>query len=170
MDHSRDMPVETPVDTLTYHQGWDEFPELTDREKVTLCVVADICRQTLGMPFESQGTMGLTHNVSGDALRELLIFQGDYAGLQRHLYSATARLTVRERVFGALTADVLHGVLDGLFAVHVTRALATGATPADVRAVIRFSGQFGATAAWHGLRAAERLLPRAADTQDPAVA
>jgi hypothetical protein len=65
---------------------------------------------------------------------------------------------------------VLHGVLDGVFAVHVSRALAIGASPADVRAAIRFSGQFGATAAWHGLRAAERLLPTAADTQDTAVA
>jgi alkylhydroperoxidase/carboxymuconolactone decarboxylase family protein YurZ len=170
VERSRDMPVEAPVDTLTYHPGWDEFPELTDREKVALCVVADICRHTLGMPFESPSTMGLTHGVSGDALRELLLFQGGYAELQRHLYAGPARLTVRERVFGALTADVLHGVLDGVFAVHVTRALAIGASPADVRAVIRFSGRFGAAAAWHGLRAAERLLTAADDAADPAVA
>ncbi|WUH93523.1 carboxymuconolactone decarboxylase family protein [Streptomyces sp. NBC_00433] len=170
MDSSQDMPVEAPVDTLTYHQGWDRFPELTDREKVVLCVVADICRQTLGMPFESHSTMGLTHGVSGDALRELLIFQGDYAELQRHLYAGTTRLTVRERVFGSLTADVLHGVLDGAFAVHVSRALAIGASPDDVRAVIRFSGLFGAAEAWHGLRAAEQVLAGAPGVADPFVA
>ena len=104
MDHSLDMPVEAPVDTLTYHQGWELFPELTDREKVVLCAVADICRQTLGMPFESHGTLGLTHGVSGDALRDLLIFQGDHAALQLHLSGAARHLTLRERVFCALTA------------------------------------------------------------------
>lgn len=170
MERSRDKPVEAPVDTLTYHQGWEEFPELTDREKLALCVVADICRQTLGMPFESHGTMGLTHNVSGDALRELLIFQGGYTALQRHLRTAAPRLTARERIFGALAADVLHGVLDGFFALHLSAALALGARPADVRAVIRFCGQFGATAAWQGLRAADRLLAATAAAQDPAVA
>ncbi|WP_327291130.1 carboxymuconolactone decarboxylase family protein [Streptomyces sp. NBC_01198] len=170
MDHSLDMPGEAPVDTLTYHQGWDEFPELTDREKVVMCVVADICRQTLGMPFESQGTMGLTHGVSGDALRELLIFQGGYISLQRHLYAGAGQLTVRERIFGSLTADVLHGVLEGAFTVHVSRALAIGATADDVRAVIRFSGQFGAAEAWRGLRAAEPLLAGDAGVADPFVA
>jgi hypothetical protein len=109
--------------------------------------------------------MGLTHNVSGDALRELLIFQGGHGALQRHLRTATSRLTARERAFCALAADVLHGVLDGVFTFHVSGALAIGAAPADVRAVIRFCGQFGATAAWHGLRAAEGLLTTAAETR-----
>ncbi|MFG1806081.1 carboxymuconolactone decarboxylase family protein [Streptomyces sp. NPDC049040] len=170
MDQSMEMPGEAPVDTVTYHQGWDDFPELTDREKVVLCVVADICRQTLGMPFESQGTMGLTHGVSEDALRELLIFQGDYSELQLHLDGSAQQLTARERAFGSLTADVLHGVLDGAFAAHVSRALAIGATPADVRAVIRFSGQFGTAEAWHGLRAADRLLSGPAGLAGPIVA
>jgi hypothetical protein len=170
VDHSRDMPVEPPVDTLTYHQGWDEFPELSDREKVVLCVVADICRQTLGMPFESQATMGLTHGVADDALRELSVFQGGYAALQLHLGSAGRRLTPRERIFGALTADVLHGVLDGAFEVHTARALAIGVPPADVRAAIRFCGQFDTVEAWHGLRAAEPLLPPDTGLADPFVA
>lgn len=170
MDHSMDMPVEAPLDTLTYHQGWDLYPELTAREKVVLCVVADICRQTLGMPFESQGTMGLTHGVSGDELRELLIFQGDYSELQAHLCDTTTRLTVRERVFGALTADVLHGALDGAFDAHVSWALAIGASPVDVRAVIRFCRQFGLTKAWHGLRTANRLLAEGPGVADPFVA
>jgi alkylhydroperoxidase/carboxymuconolactone decarboxylase family protein YurZ len=170
MERSRDMPVEAPVDTLTYHQGWEDFPELTDREKLALCVVADICRQTLGMPFETHGTMGLTHNLSGDALRELLVFQGDYPALLRHLRTPGARLTARERTFGALTADVLHGVLDGVFAFHISAALAAGASPADVLAVVRFCGQFGAAQAWQGLRAAERLLATAAGARGSAVA
>ncbi|WP_329178944.1 carboxymuconolactone decarboxylase family protein [Streptomyces sp. NBC_01477] len=170
MDHRVDMPAEAPVDTVTYHQGWDGFPELSDREKVALYAVADICRQTLGMPCESQGTMGLTHGVSGDALCELLLFQGDYTELQRHLHTGTRQLTDRERAFGSLTSDVLHGVLNDTFAAHVSKALAIGATPADVRAVIRFSAQFGTTAAWHGLRAADRLLDGPAGLADPFVA
>lgn len=170
MDDSMDLPNEQPPDTLTYHQGWDLYPELTDREKVVLCIVADICRQTLGMPFESQGTMGLTHGMSADELRELLIFQGDYHELQLRLRDSALRLTVRERVFGALTADVLHGVLDGAFATHVSWALAIGASPVDVRAVIHFCRQFGLTKAWHGLRAANRLFAGAPGVADPFVA
>jgi alkylhydroperoxidase/carboxymuconolactone decarboxylase family protein YurZ len=170
MDHSVDMPVGDPVDTVTYHPGWDAIPELSDREKVVLCVVADICRQTLGMPFESQGTMGLTHGVSGDALRELLMFQGDYTDLQMHLCTGTGQLTSRERIFAALTADVLHGALARALAVHLAEALSLGIAPADIRAVIRFCAQFGMTEAWHGLRAADQLLAGPAGLPDPAVA
>jgi alkylhydroperoxidase/carboxymuconolactone decarboxylase family protein YurZ len=67
-------------------------------------------------------------------------------------------LSVRERAFATITVDVLYQTLDESFRVHATRALSAGATPDDLRAVLRFAAQFGMTKAWRGLRALNALL------------
>lgn len=157
-------PVPSPppaADTVTYHPGWEAFPELSDRERLVLCAVADVCRHTLGMPFESQGTMGLALGTSGDALRELRLFQGDYRELQRHLLNRALPLTARERTFAAIAADVLHGVLDAPFGVHLRAALSVGATRMDIKAVLGFCVQFDVEAARRGIRVANWLAIRA---------
>jgi alkylhydroperoxidase/carboxymuconolactone decarboxylase family protein YurZ len=213
-------PVFAEMSAATDHNVWAEIPELTAREKVLLCVVADVCQQTLGLPFELHVTMGREHGVDADDLREMLRFIsydsgypaalaalerltaiehehglpgptgqrhevnadgtgspipapvrgaahgldghfGGYMDLQSRMRAGMERLSVRERAFATITVDVLYQTLDESLRVHVTRALGAGATPEDVRAVVRFSAQFGMTKAWRGLRALNELLTAA---------
>jgi alkylhydroperoxidase/carboxymuconolactone decarboxylase family protein YurZ len=213
-------PVFAEMSAATDHNVWEEIPQLTAREKVLLCVVADVCQQTLGLPFEQHVTMAREHGVDADDLREMLRFIaydsgypaalaalerltgiehehglpgpagqrhevnaggtgspipapvrgavhgldghfGDYMDLQSRMRAGMERLSVRERAFATITVDVLYQTLDESLRVHVTRAIAAGATPDDVRAVIRFSAQFGMTKAWRGLRALDALLTAA---------
>jgi alkylhydroperoxidase/carboxymuconolactone decarboxylase family protein YurZ len=222
-----DFPSQTQVSTLdtvfaemsaaTDRRVWEEIPELTMREKVLLCIVADVCQQTLGLPFELHVAMALEHGVSADDLREMLRFisydsgypaalaaldrltgiereQGlpgptgqahqvnadgsgspipapvrgvvrgldahfaDYMDLQSRMRADMKLLSVRERAFATMTVDVLYQTLEESFRIHVTRAISAGATPEDVRAVVRFTAQFGMTKAWRGLRALNALL------------
>jgi alkylhydroperoxidase/carboxymuconolactone decarboxylase family protein YurZ len=210
-------PVFAEMSAATDHNVWAEIPELTAREKALLCVVADVCQQTLGLPFELHVTMGREHGVDADDLREMLRFisydsgypaalaalerlteiehehglpgpaghrhevnadgagspipapvrgavhgldghLGGHMDLQSRMRAGMERLSVRERAFATITVDVLYQTLDESLRVHVTRALGAGATPEDVRAVVRFSAQFGMTKAWRGLRALDELL------------
>lgn len=210
-------PVFAEMSAATDREMWKEIPELTTREKSLLCVVADVCQQTLGLPFEQHVRSGLEHGLTRDDLRELLRFisydsgypaalaalarladieqdQGltgpvgpghevnadgsgspipasmrqavhnldasfaDYMELQSRMRAGMRRLSVRERAFATITVDVLFQTLDESFRVHVTRALGAGATPDEVRAVVRFSAQFGMTKAWRGLRVLNALF------------
>jgi alkylhydroperoxidase/carboxymuconolactone decarboxylase family protein YurZ len=49
-------------------------PELTDREKTFLCVVADVCQPSLGLAFEAHVLAGMTSGVSTADIRALLRF------------------------------------------------------------------------------------------------
>jgi alkylhydroperoxidase/carboxymuconolactone decarboxylase family protein YurZ len=210
-------PVFAEMSAATDHNVWEQLPELTAREKILLCVVADVCQQTLGLPFELHVTAAREHGVDADDLREMLRFIaydsgypaalaaldrltdiehehglpgptgqrhevnadgtgspipapvrgavhgldggfGDFMDLQSRMRAGMERLSVRERAFATITVDVLYQTLEESFRVHVTRALGAGATPQDVRAVVRFSAQFGMTKAWRGLRALDELL------------
>jgi len=210
-------PVFAEMSAATDHNVWARLPELTAREKILLCVVADVCQQTLGLPFELHVTAAREHGVDADDLREMLRFIaydsgypaalaaldrltgieqeyglpgptgqrhevnadgtgspipapvrgavhgldggfGDFMDLQSRMRASMERLSVRERAFATITVDVLYQTLEESFRVHVTRALGAGATPQDVRAVVRFSAQFGMTKAWRGLRALDELL------------
>jgi alkylhydroperoxidase/carboxymuconolactone decarboxylase family protein YurZ len=196
---------------------WEGIPELTAREKLLLSVVADVCQQTLGKPFEDHVLAAREADVSADDLRELLRFisydsgypaaaaalhrlaeierahglpaptgkghdlnlsgtaspipaqtrqavsnldEGfaDYMNLQSRMRAGMQQLTVRERAFATMTVDILFQTLAESFEVHVTRALRTGATTAEVQAVVRFSAMFGLTKAWRGMRALNTLL------------
>jgi alkylhydroperoxidase/carboxymuconolactone decarboxylase family protein YurZ len=210
-------PVFAEMSAATDHDVWARIPELTAREKALLCVVADVCQQTLGLPFELHVMTAREHGVDADDLRELLRFiaydsgypaalaaldrltgiehehglpgptgqrhevnadgtgspipapvrgavhgldghLGRHMDLQSRMRAGMERLSVRERAFATITVDVLYQTLDESLRVHVTRALGSGATPEDVRAVVRFSAQFGMTKAWRGLRALDELL------------
>jgi alkylhydroperoxidase/carboxymuconolactone decarboxylase family protein YurZ len=210
-------PVFAEMSAATDRDVWDGIPELTTREKILLCVVADVCQQTLGTPFELHVAMARRNGVSADELRELLRFisydsghpaalaaldrlavverelglpgptakghevNADGTGspipapvresvrdldagfarhmdLQSRMRAGMELLSVRERAFATMTVDVLYQTLDESFRVHVGRALSAGAGPEDVRAVVRFSAQFGMTKAWRGLRALSALL------------
>ncbi|MGW5726801.1 carboxymuconolactone decarboxylase family protein [Nocardia beijingensis] len=50
------------------------IPELTQREKTFLCVVADVCQSSLGFAFEAHVRTGLAHGVSTSDVRALLRF------------------------------------------------------------------------------------------------
>ncbi|MEV5575316.1 carboxymuconolactone decarboxylase family protein [Spirillospora sp. NPDC052269] len=195
---------------------WDGLPELSAREKTLLCLVADVCQQTLGTPFEQHVRMAYKHGLSPDDLRELLRFisydsgypaaavalerlvaiEGDlgvvptgaghavnadgtgsplpeallqtvrrldegfadYMTLQSRMRAGMQMLSVRERAFATMTVDVLFQTLSESFHTHVGRALGAGATPEDVRAVVRFSALFGMTKAWRALNVLDELL------------
>ncbi|MFC4587616.1 carboxymuconolactone decarboxylase family protein [Sphaerisporangium corydalis] len=210
-------PVFAEMNAAGDRHLWEGIPELTTREKILLCLVADVCQQTLGLPFELHVTMGLDHGLTADDLREMLRFVSydsgypaalaaldrltaierehglpgpaepghevnaggsgspipgpvrgamrgldagfaDYMDLQSRMRAGMTRLSVRERAFATMTVDVLYQTLEESFRIHVTRALGAGATPGDVRAVVRFAAQFGMTKAWRGLRALDALL------------
>ncbi|MET8155021.1 carboxymuconolactone decarboxylase family protein [Sphaerisporangium sp. NPDC005289] len=205
------------MSAATDRRMYEEIAELSMREKALLSVVADVCQQTLGLPFELHVAAAARHGVSADDLRELLRFisydsgypaalaalarlveiereQGlpepagegheldiegegspipapvrravrnldapfaDYMDLQSRMRAGMRRLSVRERAFATMTVDVLFQTLEESFRVHVTRALASGATPEDVRAVVRFSAQFGMTKTWRALRVLNALF------------
>jgi alkylhydroperoxidase/carboxymuconolactone decarboxylase family protein YurZ len=55
---------------------WEEIPELTTREKVLLCLTADVCQQTLGLPFHPPVTRAADCGLSADDLRELARLTG----------------------------------------------------------------------------------------------
>jgi alkylhydroperoxidase/carboxymuconolactone decarboxylase family protein YurZ len=50
------------------------IPELTDREKTFLCVVADVCQPSLGLAFEAHVRAGLKAGVTTSDIRALLRF------------------------------------------------------------------------------------------------
>ncbi|MFG1709824.1 carboxymuconolactone decarboxylase family protein [Nonomuraea sp. M3C6] len=205
-------PVFEEMSAATDRTVWEGMPELSAREKVLLCVVADVCQQTLGLPFEAHVAMARECGVSADDLRELLRFisydsgypaalsamarladlepepagpghavnadgadspipaptrqavrnlDPAFAGfmdLQSRMRAGMERLSGRERAFATMLVDVLYQTLEESFQVHVARALRAGATPEEVRAVVRFSAQFGMTKAWRGLRALNALF------------
>jgi alkylhydroperoxidase/carboxymuconolactone decarboxylase family protein YurZ len=209
-------PVLAEMSAATDRALWDGIPELSPREKVLLCVVADVCQQTLGAPFEEHVTMARRHGVSGDDLRELLRFIsydsgypaaaaaldrlvelerklglnptgeghevnadgarspipepmrravhdldapfGDYMDLQSRMRGGMQLLSARERAYATMTVDVLYQTLEESFRAHATRALASGATPDQARAVVRFSALFGMTRAWRALRVLNGLF------------
>ena len=194
-----------------------ELTELPARERALLNVVADVCQQTLGQPFEEHVLAGHKVGISADDFRELLRFiaydsgypaatqalqrlveveqahglpdptgQGhdldltgtaspipastrqavrtldagfaDYMDLQSRMRAGMHLITVRERAFATITVDVLYQTLAESFEVHVSRALRTGATPEEVRAVVRFAARFGMTKAWRAMRVLDGLL------------
>jgi alkylhydroperoxidase/carboxymuconolactone decarboxylase family protein YurZ len=199
--------------TATDRYVWD-LPQLTAREKVFLTVVADVCNQTLGPPFELHIKTGLSSGVSIDDIRDLLrcvAFEtgypaalsalarlaelerdletrpadalasaggppavpppavrarwhevdggfGGFMELQSDMIGKVAGLSVRERAFAAITCDVLYQTLEETFRIHTGRALSAGAGRDDVRAVLRFTAQFGVTKTWKAFRALNDLL------------
>ncbi|ETK31435.1 carboxymuconolactone decarboxylase family protein [Microbispora sp. ATCC PTA-5024] len=89
-------PVFAEMNAATDRLLWEEIPELTRREKVLLCLTADVCQQTLGLPFQQHVTMAADCGVSADHLRELLRFVAYDSGYPAAL-AALARLTDLER-------------------------------------------------------------------------
>ncbi|AQZ63699.1 unnamed protein product [[Actinomadura] parvosata subsp. kistnae] len=198
-----------------------EITELTAREQALLNLTADVCRQTLGLPFTRHVLAALDSGVSADDLRELLRFVAydsgypaaqsalarlvelerehdlprptgqahevnaagsgsplpermrqevaaldapfaRYMDLQSRMRANMRLLSVRERAFITMTVDVLYQTLEESFRAHVGRALGAGATPEDLRAVVRFSARFGMTTAWRALHVLDDLLAGAA--------
>ena len=197
--------------TLAHAGG---VPELTAREKTFLYLTADVCQQTLGLPFElhvdralaagmttadvrallrlisydtgyhaamaafarlaeietAKGiptpvTEPLPDNLVGtgpDAAqsplpeavvsrtRELDGHFAEHMALQSRmrLPAGAGTLDVRERSFTTMSIDVHYQTLGDTFRIHVARALRGGASPEDVRAVLRFNAQFGVSRAW----------------------
>jgi alkylhydroperoxidase/carboxymuconolactone decarboxylase family protein YurZ len=191
--------------------------ELPPRERALLNVVADVCQQTLGQPFEDHVLAGHEAGMTADDFRELLRFIGydtgypaaaealqrlveierahglpeptgeghdlnltgtaspipantrqavrtldpdfaDYMDLQSRMRAGMRLTTVRERAFATITIDVLYQTLAESFEVHISRALRAGATPEDVRAVVRYTAQFGMSKAWRAMRVLDALL------------
>jgi alkylhydroperoxidase/carboxymuconolactone decarboxylase family protein YurZ len=93
-----------------------------------------------------------------EAVRALDPGFADYMELQSRMRAGMELISGRERAFATMTVDVLYQTLEESFRVHVGRALRTGATPEEVRAVVRFSARFGMTKAWRALRVLNGLF------------
>jgi alkylhydroperoxidase/carboxymuconolactone decarboxylase family protein YurZ len=216
-------PVFAQMSAATVKHAW-ALPQLTEREKVFLCVVADVCQPSLGLPFELHVRAGLARGVSTADIRALLRLISydsgypaalaaldrlaeieaaaglsdpaaelldaelletgpgaapsplpepvrgqlceldphfaEYFDLQSRMRSGygPGTLSVRERAFTAMSVDVHYQTLDETFRIHTNRALGAGASHDDVRAVLRFNAQFGATKAWRAWRALNAYL------------
>lgn len=83
----------------TDRQLWEGEPELSTREKVLLSLVADVCLQTLGVPYEQHVRMAHEHGVGADDLRELLRFIAYDSGYPA-ARAALARLEEIEKEYG----------------------------------------------------------------------
>jgi len=195
------------------------LPELTDREKTFLCVVADVCQSSFGLAFDAHLCAGMERGVSPSDVRALLSFVSydcgyhaataalerladfearhgvthgevetlapelvatgagaapsplpegvrdrlrdldaqflDFFDLQSRMRTGhgPGTLSERERGMACLSVDVHYQTLRDTFRAHVGRALGGGASREDVRAALRFNGQFGATRAWHAWEA-----------------
>ncbi|MEW5357333.1 carboxymuconolactone decarboxylase family protein [Streptomyces sp. 16-176A] len=119
---------------------------LSPRELILLALVADVCEQPLGLPF------------------------------QLHVRATLERLAEIEREHGlpGPTGTGHHVNADGTGSpipapmraevrAHVGRALATGATPDEVRAAVRATAPYGMTRAWRALNVLDTLLAETAD-------
>ncbi len=73
--------------------------ELTPRERILLTLVADVCEQVLGLPFELHVRAALDNGLDADDLRELLRFISYDSGYPAAL-AALERLAQLEREHG----------------------------------------------------------------------
>jgi alkylhydroperoxidase/carboxymuconolactone decarboxylase family protein YurZ len=80
-------------------QQHGQGPDLTPRERILLSLVADICGQVLGMPYELHVHAALANGLDADDLRELLRFIAYDSGYPAAL-AALRRLTEIEREHG----------------------------------------------------------------------
>ena len=75
---------------------------------------------------------------------------------QDHL---SASLSVRERAFLSMTADVMFQTLGDSFQIHTRRAMGGGGADKDtVRELVCYLAQFGVTRAWTALQAMNIFL------------
>lgn len=79
----------------------------------------------------------------------------DYFDLQSRMRAPAGpgTLAIRERAFATMSIDIHYQTLGDTFRIHTQRALGGGATVHDVRDVLRFNAQFGATRAWQAWQA-----------------
>lgn len=79
----------------------------------------------------------------------------DYFDLQSRMRTPSDpdTLTVRERAFTTMSIDIHYQTLGDTFRIHTQRALGGGASVDDVRDVLRFNAQFGATRVWQAWKA-----------------
>jgi alkylhydroperoxidase/carboxymuconolactone decarboxylase family protein YurZ len=80
-------------------------PELTDREKTFLCVVADVCQSSLGLAFEAHVRTGLACGVTTADIRALLRFIAYDSGYHAAA-AAFERLVEFETANGLLRTEV----------------------------------------------------------------
>lgn len=98
-------PVFAQMVGATGGHAW-AIPELTDREKTFLCVVADVCQASLGFAFDAHVSIGMAHGVSTSDIRALLRFASYDCGY----HAATAgfeRLAEFETRHGVTPAEVV---------------------------------------------------------------
>lgn len=111
-----------------------------------------------GHDLDLTGTASPIPPATRQAVRTLDPDFADYMDLQSRMRANMRLITPRERAFATITVDVLYQTLAESFEVHVSRALRAGATPNEVRAVVRFAAQFGLTKAWRAMRTLNSLL------------
>ncbi|WP_063051847.1 carboxymuconolactone decarboxylase family protein [Nocardia arthritidis] len=125
-------PVFSQMARATTAHCW-AVPQLTDREKVFLCVVADVCQAGLGLPFEMHIRAGLDRGVSTDDIRALLRLVAYDSGYAAALM-ALDRLAEIEAAAGLPrpTAEPLRGAL-----LDIGPDAAPSPLPEPIRAQLR---------------------------------
>ena len=120
-------PVFAEMDAATFRLT-ASGTQLTPRELTLLSLVADVCGQVLGMPFELHVRAALDNGLDADDLRELLRFISYDSGYPAAL-AALERLTQIERE---------HGLPGPTGQGHHVNADGTGSPmPAAMRAQVR---------------------------------
>lgn len=111
-----------------------------------------------GHDLDLTGTTSPIPAATRQAVRTLDEGFANYMDLQSRMRAGMQLISVRERAFATITVDVLYQTLAESFEVHVSRALRAGATPEEVRAVVKFAAQSGMTKAWRAMRVLDGLL------------
>ncbi|MFF1873910.1 carboxymuconolactone decarboxylase family protein [Streptomyces sp. CB03911] len=120
-------PVFAEMAAVSFRQA-GKGGELTPRERILICLVADVCGQVLGMPFELHVRAALDNGLDADDLRELLRFISYDSGYPAAL-AALERLAEVER---------RHGLSGPTGQGHQVNADGTGSPlPAAMRAEVR---------------------------------
>jgi alkylhydroperoxidase/carboxymuconolactone decarboxylase family protein YurZ len=105
------------------------IPELTDREKTFLCVVADVCQASLGFAFEAHVGAGLARGVSTSDIRALLRFVSYDCGY--HAATAGFERLAEFEARHAITPAVVEPLADDLITTG------PGAAPSPLPDVVR---------------------------------
>ncbi|GHO90938.1 hypothetical protein KSF_009860 [Reticulibacter mediterranei] len=188
--------------------------ELSPQDCAVLCIVNDVCNQTLGLPFQMHVQLMITNGAHFRQIKEILLHLAPHAGypivlkalirlkeLQATLQlgdgdegaaeEAETRswdeeketslfaldenfgrfvmretnyvwgrgiLSVKERVYISLAVDVIYQTLGGPFRFHLQQAQQQGVSIDQVKAVIRFLGEFSMVRAWEAFSALQAFL------------
>ncbi len=125
--------------------------DLSPQKCAMLCMVNDVCNQTLGLPFQWKEEV----QASLMALDEGF---GTFVMCETNQVWSRGIVSVKERAPLSLAVDVMHQTVGELFRFHLWQARQQGVSSDHVRAMIHFLGECSMVKAWETFVALQRLL------------